>query len=155
MSLCALRPQESTSEAVNGYYAVMLLGEVLGDPDLRRWGQLLAAVEVTGAQTYWQVGGNEVKWQERQKALACHTRVPGVPYVVHRTFGSPTTQTYWQVRRCDGPVSWHAARVLSNFPRGGLRTVCRPCTVVPYSGHAEPRPRLAVLEVPHWAVNMR
>ncbi len=48
-------PQESTSEAVNGYYAVMLLGEVLGNADLRRWGQLLAAVEVTGAQTYWQV----------------------------------------------------------------------------------------------------
>ncbi|EFJ51031.1 hypothetical protein VOLCADRAFT_88258 [Volvox carteri f. nagariensis] len=47
--------QESTSEAVNSYYAVSLLGRVLGDPDLTRWGQLLTAIEVSGAQHYWQI----------------------------------------------------------------------------------------------------
>ncbi|GIL47383.1 hypothetical protein Vafri_4213 [Volvox africanus] len=47
--------QESSSEAVNAYYAVSLLGRVLGDPDLTRWGQLLTAIEVSGAQHYWQI----------------------------------------------------------------------------------------------------
>ncbi|KXZ44666.1 hypothetical protein GPECTOR_64g85 [Gonium pectorale] len=47
--------QESTSEAVNGYYAVTLLGTVLGDPALTRWGQLLTAIEASGAQHYWQI----------------------------------------------------------------------------------------------------
>ncbi len=48
-------PQESTSEAVNGYYAVSLLGNVLGNADLTRWGQLLTAIEVSGAQHYYQI----------------------------------------------------------------------------------------------------
>ncbi|KAG2445657.1 hypothetical protein HXX76_000266 [Chlamydomonas incerta] len=53
--------QESTSESVNGYYAVALMGRALaaagvaGAADLTRWGQLLMAVEVSGAQHYWQV----------------------------------------------------------------------------------------------------
>lgn len=47
--------QESSSEAVNSYYAVSLLGRVLGDPDLTRWGQLLTSIEVSGAQHYWQI----------------------------------------------------------------------------------------------------
>jgi endoglucanase Acf2 len=52
--------QESTSESVNGYYAVALLGRALaqagvaGAADLTRWGQLLMAVEISGAQHYWQ-----------------------------------------------------------------------------------------------------
>ena len=53
--------QESTSESVNGYYAVALLGRALaqagvaGAADLTRWGQLLMAVEVSGAQHYYQM----------------------------------------------------------------------------------------------------
>ncbi|KAG2482089.1 hypothetical protein HYH03_018964, partial [Edaphochlamys debaryana] len=47
--------QESTSEAVNGYHAVSLWGLALGDAALQRWGRLLTAVEVSGAQHYWQV----------------------------------------------------------------------------------------------------
>ena len=48
--------QESTSEAVNGYYAVALLGSALGDASLETYGRLLAAMEVSSAQEYWQVG---------------------------------------------------------------------------------------------------
>ncbi|KAG2482088.1 hypothetical protein HYH03_018963 [Edaphochlamys debaryana] len=47
--------QESTSEAVNGYHAVSLWGQALGDAALQRWGRLLTAVEVSGAQHYWQI----------------------------------------------------------------------------------------------------
>ncbi len=46
--------QESTSEAVNGYAAVALLGQAMGDEGLARWGRLLTAMEVNGAQTYYQ-----------------------------------------------------------------------------------------------------
>ncbi len=41
---------------VAAYHSVALLGEALGLPGLREWGQALAAVEVGAAQTYWQVG---------------------------------------------------------------------------------------------------
>ena len=40
---------------MNAYYAVSLFGRVLGDANLTRWGQLLTAIEVSGAQHYWQI----------------------------------------------------------------------------------------------------
>ena len=40
------RNQESTSEAVNGYYGVALLGQALGEPALREMGDVLLAMEV-------------------------------------------------------------------------------------------------------------
>ena len=51
------KSQGSSSEAVNGYYyAVALLGSALGDASLETYGKLLAAMEVSSAQEYWQVG---------------------------------------------------------------------------------------------------
>lgn len=41
---------------VAAYHSVALLGEALGLPGLREWGQALAAVEAGAAQMYWQVG---------------------------------------------------------------------------------------------------
>uniref|UniRef100_A0A7S4BMV7 glucan endo-1,3-beta-D-glucosidase n=1 Tax=Chrysotila carterae TaxID=13221 RepID=A0A7S4BMV7_CHRCT len=49
------RNQESTSEAVNAYYAVSLYGEATGDARLRDVGRLLMATEIRAAQTYWQI----------------------------------------------------------------------------------------------------
>jgi endo-1,3(4)-beta-glucanase len=49
------RNQESTSEAVNAWYALALWGEVTGRPAMRRLGQLLTALEVRAAQAYWQI----------------------------------------------------------------------------------------------------
>ena len=47
--------QESTSEAVNAYYAVSLWGLATGDTSLDNWGRLLASTEIRSAQTYWQM----------------------------------------------------------------------------------------------------
>lgn len=52
------RNQESTSEAVNAWYSIKLLGEALGDDDVKNIGRLLLAVETASAQTYWQIPAN-------------------------------------------------------------------------------------------------
>lgn len=49
------RNQESSSEAVNAWYGVELLGRALDDTDLTNVGAILRAVETASAQTYWQV----------------------------------------------------------------------------------------------------
>jgi len=51
------REQESCSEAVNAYYAVSLLGQVLGDADMENLGRVMSAMEVQSARTYWQIPG--------------------------------------------------------------------------------------------------
>ena len=40
------KSQESSSEAVNGYYAVYLMGLATQDAELRDWGRILLASEV-------------------------------------------------------------------------------------------------------------
>jgi endo-1,3(4)-beta-glucanase len=47
--------QESTSESVNAYYGVYLLGESLGDSQLRDWGRMLLATEIRSVHKYWQI----------------------------------------------------------------------------------------------------
>jgi endo-1,3(4)-beta-glucanase len=47
--------QESTSESVNAYYAVYLLGESLGDSQLSYWGRMLMATEIRSVHKYWQI----------------------------------------------------------------------------------------------------
>jgi len=61
------RNQESTSEAVNAYYAVYTYGKALEDRqvewarDLKDLGRIWTAMEAHGAETYWQVrDGSEV-----------------------------------------------------------------------------------------------
>jgi endo-1,3(4)-beta-glucanase len=47
--------QESTSEAINSYYAISLLGESLGDDSIKLWGKLLLATELRSVHKYWQI----------------------------------------------------------------------------------------------------
>lgn len=47
--------QESTSESVNAYYGVYLLGESLGDTELSNWGRMLLATEIRSVHKYWQI----------------------------------------------------------------------------------------------------
>jgi len=47
------RNQESTSEAVNAWYAISLLGQVVGRDDVRDLGLALLATELKSAKTYW------------------------------------------------------------------------------------------------------
>lgn len=49
------RNQESTSEAVNAWYGLELYGRALGDEDITNLGRMLRAIEVDGAQVYWQI----------------------------------------------------------------------------------------------------
>lgn len=56
--------QESSSEAVNGYQAVALLGRATDDPVLEGWGQLLLSTEVAAAHKYTQAfAGNDIYQQ--------------------------------------------------------------------------------------------
>jgi len=47
--------QESSSEAINAYYGLYLLGESLGDDQLSNWGRLLLAMEIRSVQKYWHI----------------------------------------------------------------------------------------------------
>lgn len=49
------KSQESVSEAVNAYYGVYLVGKSFKVPEVERMGHLLLAMEIRGAQTYWQM----------------------------------------------------------------------------------------------------
>ncbi|KAL2552109.1 glycosyl hydrolase family 81 protein [Forsythia ovata] len=49
------RNQESTSEAVNGYYSAALMGLSYGDSHLVSIGSALSALEIQAAQTWWHV----------------------------------------------------------------------------------------------------
>ena len=48
------RNQESSSESINGYYAMMLLGSALGDAHISDLGRMLTSLEIYGTLTYWQ-----------------------------------------------------------------------------------------------------
>ena len=47
--------QESSSEAVNAYYGVYLLGKARDDTDLADWGRLLLAMELRSAKKYGSI----------------------------------------------------------------------------------------------------
>lgn len=40
---------------LRSYYGLQLLGDALGDADMRDWGRAAMAAEVVAAQTYWQM----------------------------------------------------------------------------------------------------
>eukprot|EP00457_Paulinella_chromatophora_P003855 gb/GEZN01003863.1/.p1 GENE.gb/GEZN01003863.1/~~gb/GEZN01003863.1/.p1 ORF type:complete len:582 (+),score=79.46 gb/GEZN01003863.1/:200-1747(+) len=52
------KSQESVSEAINAYYAVRLYGLVTKQTWLRNFGTLMMAMEMQGAQFYWQMMSN-------------------------------------------------------------------------------------------------
>eukprot|EP00644_Phytophthora_capsici_P016675 jgi/Phyca11/509548/fgenesh2_kg.PHYCAscaffold_47_\ len=49
------KSQESVSEAINAYYGVYLVGKSFNVPAVEHMGHLLLALEIRGAQTYWQM----------------------------------------------------------------------------------------------------
>ncbi|KAI4346797.1 hypothetical protein L6164_007666 [Bauhinia variegata] len=58
------RNQESTSEAVNAYYSAALMGLAYGDTHLVAIGSTLTALEIHGAQTWWQVKSGSKTYEE-------------------------------------------------------------------------------------------
>ena len=51
--------QESSSEAINAYYGVYLLGLARGDAALRDWGRLLLATELHSTRAYYHIASTD------------------------------------------------------------------------------------------------
>lgn len=49
------RNQESSTEAINAYYAISLLGRAMKDDKLTYLGEVLTAIEISGAHRYWHM----------------------------------------------------------------------------------------------------
>ena len=49
------RNQESTSEALNAYYGVMLMGVALKNDNIMNYGRILLAMELISTKTYWHI----------------------------------------------------------------------------------------------------
>lgn len=49
------RNQESSSEAINAYYGLYLLGNALKNTDLENFGKLMLASEIRSAKKYWHI----------------------------------------------------------------------------------------------------
>jgi len=56
--------QESTSEAVNAYYSAYLLGLAINDTNMADLGRILLAMEIRGAQKYWQITNSSGLYEE-------------------------------------------------------------------------------------------
>jgi endo-1,3(4)-beta-glucanase len=56
--------QESTSEAVNAYYATYLFGLAINDTKMADLGRILLAMEIRGAQKYWQITNSSGLYEE-------------------------------------------------------------------------------------------
>ena len=71
------RDQESTSEAVNAWYGMQLLGLVMGDARMSEIGRLLLALELDGARTYWQIPAASAIYGDPFKQNMCVGRLYG------------------------------------------------------------------------------
>lgn len=56
--------QESSSEAVNGYYAIYLWGLATNDDNIKDWGRILLATEIRTAKKYWHMDPNDISIYE-------------------------------------------------------------------------------------------
>ncbi|KAK9766843.1 hypothetical protein K7432_003775 [Basidiobolus ranarum] len=65
------RNQESTSEAVNAYYAVYLLGLAWHDPELQGAGQFLLTSEIRSSRFYWQMGDSTNIYDRKFRVNKC------------------------------------------------------------------------------------
>lgn len=85
------RNQESTSEAVNAWYGLELLGRALGDTNMTNTGRVMLATEILGAQTYWQIKAGSRVYDEPFASR----KVVGVLWggkVDHATFFGPNLE---------------------------------------------------------------
>lgn len=60
--------EQSSSEAVNAYYAMALYASVIKDKQLLDWAQFLMMRELVAAQTYWQIPNDSAIYNEKYKA---------------------------------------------------------------------------------------
>ena len=86
------RNQESTSEAVNAYYAAALMGLAYGDSSLVATGSTLVALEILAAQTWWHVKAEDNLYEEE---FAKDNRIVGVLWANKRD-----SKLWWAPATC-------------------------------------------------------
>lgn len=76
--------QESTSEAVNAWHGLQLLGQAIGDARMRDLGRVLLALELDSARTYWQIPATSTIYQ----APFAQNRCVGILFETRAFFGT-------------------------------------------------------------------
>jgi endo-1,3(4)-beta-glucanase len=85
--------QESTSEAVNAWYGLRLLGLATGDARMSDLGRVLLALELDAARTYWQVRAASTIYQDP----FAQNRCVGILFETKATFGTFFGAEAWKV----------------------------------------------------------
>jgi endo-1,3(4)-beta-glucanase len=88
------RDQESTSEAVNAWYGLQLLGTATGDTRMRDLGRLLLALEVDSARSYWQVTNPSAIYQDPFAQNRCVGRLYQTRVTFDTFFGTEPFKVY-------------------------------------------------------------
>lgn len=86
------RNQESTSEAVNAYYAAALMGLAYGDTLLAATGSTLLALEIRATQTWWHVKEGDNLYEED---FAKDNRIVGILWANKRD-----SKLWWAPAEC-------------------------------------------------------
>lgn len=98
------RNQESTSEAVNAYYAAALMGLAYGDTHLVAVGSLLTAMEIHASQTWWHMREDDTI---NAAYFTNENRVVGVLWANKRDSGLWFAPTEWKEYRLRICPAWH------------------------------------------------
>jgi len=86
--------QESSTEAVNAWYGMRLLGLALNDARLDTLGRLLLALEVDAARTYWQVPAASAVYQDPFAQNRCVGRLFQTQATFDTWFGPEPIKVY-------------------------------------------------------------
>ena len=76
-------PQESSSESINSYYALGLLGQALQDPAMESLGRALMTLEIQGTKSYWHSTKLETVYPEVYAENKVHAK-HRFPYALAR-----------------------------------------------------------------------
>jgi endo-1,3(4)-beta-glucanase len=90
--------QESTSEAVNAWHGMQLLGLALGDSRMSDIGRLLLALELDGARTYWQIPSASTIYQDPFKQNMCVGRLLATAASFDTFFGGAAPQFVYGIQ---------------------------------------------------------
>lgn len=86
-------PQESSSESINSYYALGLLGQALQDSAMESLGRALMTLEIQGTKSYWHSTKLETVYPEiyaENKWCVCELRCAGMRVAVERVAHAPS-----------------------------------------------------------------
>eukprot|EP00968_Pinguiococcus_pyrenoidosus_P021018 scaffold2660_cov257-Pinguiococcus_pyrenoidosus.AAC.13 len=116
------KSQESSSEAVNAYYAVSLYGLATGNAELQKWGSFLLSSEIHAAQYYYHIGRDNTIYEPPFSASRMVGNLGAGDVTASTWFGDKPEYVHGiQVRRTSlegAVVSLLLTRVLPTFCAG-------------------------------------